>query len=79
MADNNAPPPDVQRAAAIVDDWLKNRPPIVDTAKAPAQPGVPNGTPQPRAETAAQKFARLHTARPDSPPVMPPWDANRKD
>jgi hypothetical protein len=49
----NEPPPEVQRAAAIVDAWLKGQPGVLSS-------GTPQ--PQPRAETAAEKFRRMRLA-----------------
>jgi hypothetical protein len=61
MADNT-PPPEVQRAAAIVDAWL-------DSQKKPATTAQP-------VERAVDRFAR--TPRSDVPPQMPAWRDPRK-
>jgi hypothetical protein len=54
------PPPDVQEAAAKVQAWLDQQKPAASAVtRAP--------------ETAIDRFKR--TARPDDPPVMPPWSA----
>jgi hypothetical protein len=60
MADlpNNVPP-QVAAAAKVVDDWLKGQPPVA-------------GTPQPRPETAAQKFAKLDRSQPPRSD-LPAW------
>jgi hypothetical protein len=48
----NDPPEEVKRAAAIVDNWLKGQPGVLNT-----------GTPAaPRPETAAEKFKRQRLA-----------------
>jgi hypothetical protein len=54
MADlpNNVPP-HVAAAAKVVDDYLRNAPSVLNT-----------GTPQPRPETAAQRFAKLDRSQP---------------
>jgi len=64
MADNNSPPPDIQDKARAVEQWL------AEDQQKRAQPPV---------ERAVDRFKRLFTARPDTPPQMPAWDANRKD
>jgi hypothetical protein len=62
----NDPPPEVKRAAEVVDRWLKNQPGVLNT-----------GTPQPRPERAVDRFKRM--PRNDTPAPMPAWDPNRKD
>jgi hypothetical protein len=52
MSDNRQPPPHVAAATKIVDDWLKGQPGVLNT-----------GTPQPRPETAAEKFRRQRLAQ----------------
>jgi hypothetical protein len=58
MADK--PPPEVERAAAVVDAWLKNQPGI-----------IAGGATAPRPQTAAERFSKM--VRPDRPAVMPAW------
>jgi hypothetical protein len=58
----NDPPPEVQRAAEIVDRWLKNQPGVL----------AGNPQPQPRPETAAQRFAKLDRSKPPAS-NLPPW------
>jgi hypothetical protein len=55
MADK--PPPEVERAAKIVDDWLRGAPSV--TANAPRPP------------SAAERFAKM--ARPEKPVPQPAW------
>jgi hypothetical protein len=51
-----APPPHVAAAAAVVDQWLKSRPPIVATA-APAV----------KEQSAAEKFRAYRLAQVEPP------------
>jgi hypothetical protein len=57
----NDPPPHVAGAAKVVDDWLKGQPGVLSP-----------DTPQPRPETAAQRFAKLDRSQPPRSD-LPAW------
>jgi hypothetical protein len=61
MTDTNdrSPPENVRAAAAIVDNWLRTGSSVLNTS-----------TPQPRPETAAERFKR---AREIDQSKVPPW------
>jgi hypothetical protein len=62
MTNDRQPPPHVAEAARIVDGWLRGQGSVLDTG----------GTPQPRPETAAQRFAKLDRSQPPRSD-LPAW------